>query len=66
MKFPKLVVKDKNLAGVIVSTTQLAEDRFETIMVKDNSTKAWGNPTFQGWFTTLEEAMATHRKLLGV
>ena len=66
MKFPKLVVKDKNLAGVIVSTTQLAEDRFETIMVKDNSTKAWGNPTFQGWFATLEEAMETHRKLLGV
>lgn len=66
MDFPKLVVKDKNLAGVIVSTTQLAEDRFETIMVKDNSPKAWGNPTFQRWFPTLEEAMEAHRKLLGV
>ena len=66
MEFPKLVVKEHKTDGTIVSTCQLAPDNFETIVVRGNTTKAWGSPIFQGWFVTLEEAMETHRKLLGV
>ena len=64
MDFPKLVVKEHKADGTIVSTCQLASDNFETIVVKGNNLKAWGNPVHQVWSASLEEAMDAHKRFL--
>ena len=66
MKYPHLIVKEHRADGTIVSTCQLATDRFETIAVRDNSLKAWATPVAQVWTASLEEAMQEHRKLMEV
>ncbi|WP_087353495.1 hypothetical protein [Desulfovibrio sp. An276] len=64
MEYPHLIVKENKADGTIVSTCQLAPDNFETIAVKNNSLKAWGNPVHQVWSTSLEEAMTKHKQFL--